>query len=240
MDTIKINSGRTLMVAHRGLSGIELENTLPAFVAAANRSYFGIETDVYKVKDGKYVLAHDGTTGRIADVNLTLVEHTYDELKNVTLLDRHDGRPRTDLHFCLMEEYVRVCKRYGKIGVLELKMNFSPEDLCEIIDIIKAEDYLDGIIFISFHFQTLAELRKILPEHPIQFLTGGEINKELIDALVENKMDLDVVHSSVTEDKVKLVHDSGLKINVWTVDSADRAKQLVEWGVDFITSNILE
>ena len=37
MDTIKINSGRTLMVAHRGLSGIELENTLPAFVAAAKK-----------------------------------------------------------------------------------------------------------------------------------------------------------------------------------------------------------
>ena len=36
MDTIKINAGKTLMVAHRGVSGIEKENTHAAFVAAGN------------------------------------------------------------------------------------------------------------------------------------------------------------------------------------------------------------
>lgn len=40
------------MVAHRGLSGIERENTLLAFVAAGNRSYWGIECDVHVTKDG--------------------------------------------------------------------------------------------------------------------------------------------------------------------------------------------
>ena len=43
--------GKTLMVAHRGLSGIERENTLPAFVAAANRSYFGI---AYRARSSEF------------------------------------------------------------------------------------------------------------------------------------------------------------------------------------------
>ena len=47
MNTIKIDSKQAKMVAHRGLSGIERENTNPAFVAAGNRSYFGID-DVEK------------------------------------------------------------------------------------------------------------------------------------------------------------------------------------------------
>ena len=34
MDTLKINKGKTLMVAHRGVSGLEQENTALAFVAA--------------------------------------------------------------------------------------------------------------------------------------------------------------------------------------------------------------
>ena len=34
MDTIKFNKKQTLVVAHRGLSGIETENTNAAFVAA--------------------------------------------------------------------------------------------------------------------------------------------------------------------------------------------------------------
>ena len=43
----------TKIVAHRGLSGIEPENTNLAFVAAGNRSYFGIETDIHVTKDGR-------------------------------------------------------------------------------------------------------------------------------------------------------------------------------------------
>ena len=57
MNTIKVDSGNTLMIAHRGLSGIELENTCSAFVAAGNRSYFGIETDVHVTADGQYIIS---------------------------------------------------------------------------------------------------------------------------------------------------------------------------------------
>ena len=39
------------MIAHRGYSKYELENTKEAFLAAANRSYFGIETDITLLKD---------------------------------------------------------------------------------------------------------------------------------------------------------------------------------------------
>lgn len=64
-DTVKIkNKGNVKIIAHRGLSGIERENTCSAFVAAGNRSYFGIETDVRKTLDGHFVLCHDGDTER--------------------------------------------------------------------------------------------------------------------------------------------------------------------------------
>lgn len=65
MDTIKFDSNAVKMIAHRGLSGIERENTCPAFVAAGNGGYFGIEADVHVTKDGKFVIIHDETTERI-------------------------------------------------------------------------------------------------------------------------------------------------------------------------------
>ncbi|MBE5775575.1 MAG: glycerophosphodiester phosphodiesterase, partial [Clostridiales bacterium] len=66
MNTIKIDHGNVKMVAHRGVSGLELENTNAAFVAAGNRSYYGIETDVHVTLDGKFVCFHDDNTGRVA------------------------------------------------------------------------------------------------------------------------------------------------------------------------------
>ena len=38
MDTIKINKGSSLMVAHGTLQGLEPPNTLAGVIAAANRS----------------------------------------------------------------------------------------------------------------------------------------------------------------------------------------------------------
>ena len=40
MDTIKIDKNNVKLIAHRGVSGIERENTAAAFVAAGNRSYY--------------------------------------------------------------------------------------------------------------------------------------------------------------------------------------------------------
>ena len=55
-DTLHLADPKPRMVAHRGTSGLELENTNSAFVAAGNRSYFGIETDVHRTADGQFIL----------------------------------------------------------------------------------------------------------------------------------------------------------------------------------------
>ena len=78
MDTLKLEKGSTLMVAHRGLSGIEKENTMPAFVAAGNRSFFGIETDVHRTADGQFVVIHDDSTKRVAGVDFIIEETDFD------------------------------------------------------------------------------------------------------------------------------------------------------------------
>ena len=43
--------------------------------------------------------------------------------------------------------------------------------------------------------------------------------------------------SSVTELFVERAHDAGLEVNVWTVDDADRIRELTRWGVDGIVTN---
>ena len=62
MNTIKINMQNKKIVAHRGASRLEKENTLAAFIAAGNRSYYGIECDIHRTADGRYVVIHDETT----------------------------------------------------------------------------------------------------------------------------------------------------------------------------------
>ena len=237
-DTVKIEKGRVLMVAHRGVSGIECENTNAAFVAAGNRSYFGIETDVHVTKDGKYVLFHDDNTERISGVNMVVEESSWEELSALRLHEK-DGTEREDLKIPLLPDYIKICKKYGKVAVLELKNRFTYEQISEIVDMIRSEEYLEKVIFISFSFDNLVDLRKIVPGQAAQFLTS-RLTDEVIERISEHKLDLDVQHGQLTPEWMEKLHARGITVNCWTCDSSERAAELIEMGVDQITTNILE
>ena len=85
MDTIKIDRGNVRMIAHRGVSGLELENTCAAFVAAGNRSYYGIETDIHQTADGKFIIIHDDETGRVATENISVEGSDFETLRSLQL-----------------------------------------------------------------------------------------------------------------------------------------------------------
>ena len=238
-NTIKINAGSTLMVAHRGVSGLERENTASAFVAAGNRTYYGVETDIYRTADGRFVCNHDGNTVRVGGMNATMECTPWELLREVVLSDMDGTHDRYDLRLPSLENYISICKRYGKYCILELKSVFTPEETEKFIGIIKSYDYLDHVIFISFHYEDLVHVRAILPEQPCQFLTGDN-SDELIAKLKADRMDIDIAHPSLNQERIDAMHAAGLKINCWTVDDPARAEELVMWGVDFITSNILE
>ncbi len=239
MTTIKFPAGSAQVVAHRGLSGLERENTAAAFIAAGNRSYFGIETDIYRTSDGRFVCNHDGNAARVGGVNVAMENTPYELLREVVLYDMDGSRDRCDLRLPSLENYISICKRYEKIAVLELKSVFTPEETAAFIDIIKAQDYLHGVIFISFHYEDLQRVRDILPDQPCQYLTGDN-SDALIERLRADRMDIDIVHHALSEERIAAMHKAGLKINCWTVDDPARAAQLAAWGVDYITSNILE
>ena len=239
MDTIKFEKKNTLVVAHRGLSGIETENTNAAFVAAGNRSYYGIETDFHRTADGKFVVCHDDSLLRVAGVDINVESSNLSTLLDVVLFDKDGSKDRADLRVCTLENYISICKKYNKHCVLELKSHFTDEETARFIDIIKNYEYLENTTFISFGFENLVKVKKILPEQSVQFLYG-ETTKELLNKLVAYKMDADVHYKALNKEVIDILHGAGLKVNCWTVDDKETAEQLAEWGVDYITSNILE
>lgn len=220
------------MIAHRGLSGNETENTLQSFVAAGNRTFYGIECDVHVTKDGKYVIFHDDNTGRLCVEDLVIEKTDFNTLRSLEFKDGVSRMPT-------LKEYLQVVSRYEKIAVIELKNAMPESNIREIIEICKEFYSLDKITFISFNFENLSTVRKILPKQRMQFLCEN-YNDGLREKLKENNFGIDIGWWQLTEDIVKDLHKSGVDVNCWTCDEPDKAELLKKWGVDYITTNILE
>ena len=245
-DTIHIPEKQGVpLIAHRGLSGLETENTLAAFIAAGERSYFGIETDVHRTKDGKFVVFHDDDLKRMAGLDLQVEETDFETLQTVALFEtrfyKAVGKANESLRIPTLREYIDICKQYGKTAVLELKNHFEREDIARICAEIESADWLQNTIFISFDFDNLVFVRELHPSQTVQFLTGEVADfTALFDKLQAHRFDWDVYHRVVNKALVDECHRRGIRVNVWTADEATDAKRLIEYSVDFITTDILE
>ena len=237
MDTIKINKKNVLMIAHRGLSGLEAENTKEAFILAGSKSYYGIETDVHVTKDGKFIVFHDDNILRLTGVDLVIEENNYsDIIKNKIY---KFSSKINELEFPNLKDYIEICKKYNKEAILEIKNEIEELDVINIIKEIESINWLNHTTIISFSMNNLLNIRKHFKNIKLQFLTG-EFNDELLNILVSNNLNLDFYYKNITKEIIDKVHANNLIINCWTVDDVSDAQKLINMGVDMITSNILE
>ena len=86
--------------AHRGLSALMPENTLPAFAASLAFGADEIEFDVRLTKDAQLIVSHDNTLERISDGTGKLREHTLSELRELNIGVKHGWQ----VGFCTPEE----------------------------------------------------------------------------------------------------------------------------------------
>ena len=239
MNTVKFEKGNTRVVAHRGLSGLERENTNAAFVAAGNRSYYGIETDIHRTADGFFAVSHDSSLLRVAGENIPVEEVSLSVLENVVLFDKDNTKNRADLRPSRLENYIDICKKYEKHCVLELKSEFTDAEIAKIVETIEAREYLNEVTFISFCYENLRKLRKLRPNQSAQFLFK-EVTDEIFEQVRADGFDVDVYYRGLTAENIRKFHNAGIKVNCWTVNEREDAERLAQIGVDFITTNILE
>lgn len=240
--TVSVDKKNTKMIAHRGLSSLERENTCPAFIAAANRSYYGIETDVHVCRDGEFIIIHDDNTARVSGgkYRINVEEITYEELSDIVLPDLDGTFDRSDIRIPKLSEYIKICKKYGKRAVLELKNPFAKDDVVRLTDELSRLEYLHGVTFISFDFNNCVMLRELLSNADIQWLTSDEISFEMIEKLKRHSFGIDIYYKRLNREMIDLLHINGIAVNCWTCDDKSSAEELALMGVDYITTNILE
>lgn len=111
--------------AHRGLhsgSGLVPENSLAAFAAAAKAGY-GVELDIQFTADRQIVVFHDNDLKRMCGIERRVDELTYDQLKELRLLD-------SDQHIPLLSEALEVLDGVTVLCELKPMRSYTDTALC--------------------------------------------------------------------------------------------------------------
>lgn len=158
-----MNKGKDLsflrqeLIAHRGVydnKNFIPENSIKAFKIAVEKKLI-IELDVHILRDNQIVVFHDDNLKRMTGVNKSLKELSYDQIKNLNLLDTNEKIP-------LLKDVLKLVK--GKVPIIiELKYDVK----CGLLEneLIKLLKCYDGKFAVkSFNPKSVYYFRKNYPE----------------------------------------------------------------------------
>ncbi len=230
-----------VLTAHRGFRAVAPENTIPAYEEAGKAGYWGAECDIYRTRDGVWILHHDPVTTRMMDKSRVVELSTYDELLKLNYTNGHNIAKYPELKVCTLEDFFKTCAKYGMTCTVELKYNRNRQYYQEIIDLQKK--YGVEANYIAFAFEDLVTFREITDAK--LFLLVGEITDDNIAKVktVENcGISYDCNNENNTANDcamIKKVHEAGLETATWTCDSLELMEKLVRAGTKYITTNCI-
>ena len=240
-----LSSRARLVVAHRGASATEPDNTLAAFEAAVAAGADAIEMDVRLTSDGIPVVMHDPDVSGSTDGSGPIHEMTLAQVKT---LDASGGRGTRQEVPTLAEALAIIDGRAGidlEIKNLPGEPAFdSPREavLRATLEALEASAFGGPVLISSFNWLTIELSKQLEPEIATGFLSIAAIDAQA--ALVyarRNGHDFVLPQTpallAAGEDLVREAHRDGVRVGTWVTDDPDTLEMLFSWGVDAVACN---
>lgn len=220
------------MYAHRGDRSRASDNTLAAYELAVDAGADGIEMDVRATADGVLIMAHDPRHGDLPPFS----ELSFAELRNAspdvpTLEETLLAVPR---HIFLN---IEVKNTFGEPG-----FDDSRDVSEQTLDIVKAIDDPERVLFSSFDPESVARARHAHPD----ILGGLLITKMIpIDTAIDaaRTLSAQAINPPMTSvapsprSVLGAIHDAGFSSVVWNVNTPQDVDVISSCGVGVIITD---
>ncbi len=233
------------IIGHRGASFDAPENTLASVHLAWAQGADAVEIDVHLSLDGRLVAIHDANTRRTTRVNRKVARQTLAQLRALDA-GRWKAPRWAGEKIPTLEEVLGTIPPGQRLFVeIKSRADAAPE-LANALS--RCQCPATQVVFISFSLPLLKSLKRSFPNLEVCWI--NELKRSwrthrrpdatmLIHKIKAAGLDgLDLkARKSITPGFVKAIHEAGLKLYVWTVDSPAVAKALARAGVDGLTTN---
>ena len=221
------------IIAHRGGYLLDPENTCAAFSACSGLAD-RVEFDVRFSSDGQLVIMHDDTVDRTTDGHGVVSNLTLAEITNL------DAGVKFSPVFAgvRVPTFVEALRSLppGVPALVDCKSSWTNAPQA-ILDTLRAENAMSNVIFACGGWDFLVAMHNLDPDIALCALgsnasVGGVLTPGKLDFLKRNGV-LTVAWDKidVTQEIVDLVHSNGMRIFVYSPDSAE-LRTFVDMGVD--------
>ena len=226
------------VISHRGFHVEEIENTIGAFIEAGKRNFFAIETDIHWTKDNHIICHHDS---KIKEMDNNISEYTYEEILNQYLYEKG----KKPVKVPLFSTFLKICKEYNKIPVVELKgrgdINQCKLLIHEIANVYGNMDSVNDVIFMSFDNYMCSNIEQIRDENNFEYdiyKLGKDITS--VNEAIANNWNISLLHTSITEEINMMIKEANLKLSAWTINNIESVNNVLKYDLVSITSDLLQ
>ena len=214
---------RALVIAHRGASGYEVENSLAAFRAAGPCGADAVELDVHGTADGALFVHHDEMLDETHHI-------AHCAAKQVAGFRLKNGEPIPTL--------AQALDAMGKdVGVFVEVKSLAPQYDDWLLDALDHGPNPAGYAVHGFDHRIVRRLAGKRPALRCGVLSASYLFRP--QAVLEDAAarDLWQERTVVDADLVHAVHAAGGRVLVWTADRPDEMRHLLRLGADGICTN---
>ncbi len=234
---IKVNGKKPgdgiCMIAHRGFSAKHPSNTAESFLGAVKNGSGGIETDVRITADGVFVVNHNKEVVFEDGTELEVAVSDYEQLIKKPL---KNTRSKGKVYLCTFKQYLEICKEADMICFIELKGEFTDEQIKQLFTLAAKVYDLKKCQLQSFEFDNLIKAHEAFPDLQIMLTYGGNCGD--YQQCINYGFDIDADYKIATPRMIKDFHDKGLKVGVWTANNIFSLNYCRMLGVDYIESDV--
>jgi glycerophosphoryl diester phosphodiesterase len=179
---------------------------------------------------------HDDSVDRMTDGTGNVSSLTLAQIKVLNIDAGNNLSNYLSLKVPTFEEYLLTCKKNNLVPIIEIKITADITKIQNFVAILKKYNMEQHAVVISFGLNFLQEVRKY-SNVKVQLLVNTITSDAINSIIALGNAGIDSNYSSVTQQNIIDCHNAGIEVNAWTVDNFDSCLQLVNWGIDYITSN---
>ncbi|MFG2427389.1 glycerophosphodiester phosphodiesterase [Streptomyces sp. NPDC048590] len=215
-----------LTIGHRGVMGVEPENTLRSFTHAERAGMDALELDLHLSKDGALAVMHDPAVDRTTDGTGLIAEKTLSELRE---LDAGQGE-----RVPVFEEVLDAVRSPLQA---EIKDVAAARALAEVM---LRRDLAERVEVSSFHDEAVAEIRQLVPGVRTALIASRWEGDVVDRAKAAGAATLALNIRRLTLEVVEQAHAEGLKVIGWVVNTQDHLRLARALGLDGATTDFPE